>query len=71
MLTTKTVHVILVRYAKLWSHLFIIYQAIGEATRTPIVTSFKKSLDSSATMLVTLAPNTFRYTDLFGPLFRI
>ncbi len=36
------------------------YQAIGEAMTMAISTSFRKSLESSVTMLATLAPNTLR-----------
>jgi len=56
---TKTVQLMLVRYAKLCSQLFITNQASGEAIITATITSFRKSFDSKATILVTLSPNTF------------
>ena len=49
-----------VRYAKLCSQLCIAHHAIGDAIKMAIPTNFKKSFESNATMLVTLAPNTFR-----------
>jgi hypothetical protein len=36
------------------------YQATGEAINSEMITSTRKSLQSSIAMLVTLAPNTFR-----------
>ena len=56
----NTTQLIVVRYAKLCSHLFITSHARGEAIIAAITTSFKKSVESSATILVMLAPNTLR-----------
>ena len=56
---TNTVQLIGIRYAKSCSHLCITNQAIGEATKIETAISFKKSLESKLTMLVTLAPSTF------------
>ena len=47
-------------YAKLCNQLFMKYQAIGEATKNEITTSFKKSFDNSVTMPAVLAPRTLR-----------
>src|SRR6476469_1383214 len=49
----------LIRYAKSFNQLFIIYHAIGNATIAAIATNFKKSLTTSVTTLDTLAPSTF------------
>src|SRR6478735_2928996 len=49
---------ILIRYAKSLSQLFITYHASGDAIRNAISTSFIKSFESSNTILDTDAPNT-------------
>src|ERR1700744_647329 len=55
----KTHQLILVRKAKLCSHLFITYHAIGKAITEAMITSFIKSVESMVTTLLTEAPNTF------------
>ena len=57
--STNTVQVIGVLYAKSCSHLFITSQATGEAIRMETVMSFRKSLESRVTIPGTLAPKTF------------
>src|SRR5688572_10583037 len=56
----NTHQLILMWYAKSCSQLFIAHHATGKATRADIITSFRKSLDSIETILVTLAPKTLR-----------
>ena len=50
---------ILVRYAKSLSQLFVAYHAMGEARINAITTSLIKSFESNNTRLETDAPNTF------------
>src|SRR5204862_54507 len=50
---------ILMRYAKSLSQLFIAYHATGEARINAITTSLIKSFESNNTRLDTDAPNTF------------
>ena len=50
---------IAVRYAKSSSHRLIAQPATGKAITEEIITSLRKSLDNIATILLTLAPNTF------------
>ena len=57
---TNTAQLILIRYAKSCSHLFITHQATGDAIKMATATSLIKSFDNSVIMLVTLAPNTLR-----------
>ena len=57
---TMNIHqFIVIRYAKSCSHLFIKYQATGNASTEAINVSFTKSLDNNVTTLGTEAPNTF------------
>src|SRR5690349_16854017 len=48
------------RYAKLFSHLFITHPDNGNAHTKAITISFRKSFDSSATIAASLAPSTLR-----------
>ncbi len=51
---------IFILYAKSCSHLFMKYQASGDAIMIAMTTSFKKSFDSKLRIFETVAPNTFR-----------
>src|SRR5579871_1005501 len=51
--------VILILYAKFFSHAFIAHHANGKAISTATKTSFKKSLDNIIVILFTDAPTTF------------
>src|SRR5215212_5507223 len=56
----KTHQSIFMRYAKFSNHLFIKYQATGEAMIKATKTSFRKSFESKPTIPETEAPSTFR-----------
>ena len=57
----KNIHqLILMRYAKSLSQLFIKYQATGDAITKATITSLMKSFESNNTILDIDAPNTLR-----------
>ena len=56
----KTHQPIFIRYAKSCNHLLLAHQAIGEAIRIAMPTSFIKSFDNNLTTPVTEAPSTLR-----------
>ena len=57
--STNTHPLIVIRYAKSCSQLFIKYQATGTATSKAAATIISKSLDNRYTIPDTDAPNTF------------
>src|SRR6185436_11716409 len=57
---TANIHqLILIRYAKSSSHLFIAHHAIGDAMMMAIITSLRKSVESIFVISCTDAPKTF------------
>src|SRR6516225_7850908 len=57
--TANTHQSIWIRYAKLWSHLFIAHQATGNAIKEATRTSLRNSFESICVTCDTVAPNTF------------
>ena len=49
-----------IRYAKACNHLFINHQAIGDAIKMAMHTSFTKSFDNNVVIPVTVQPNILR-----------